>query len=60
MFPSLIAINGNKKVFQTLRTAFDDKSISSFLSDLLAGKGQNFKYEKNPSLDKADSGHSEL
>jgi protein disulfide-isomerase A6 len=59
MFPSLVAINGNKKVYQNLRGAFDQKSISAFLTDLLAGKGQNVKYEKKPSLDKT-TGHDEL
>ena len=59
MFPSLVAINGNKKVYQNLRIAFEEKSISTFLTDLLAGKGRNMKYENEPSLDKA-SGHGEL
>lgn len=59
MFPSMVAINGNKKVYQNLKTAFDQAAISAFLTDLLAGKGQNFKYETKPSLDKA-IGHEEL
>ena len=59
MFPSLIAMNGNKKAYQNLKTAFDQSSISSFLKDMLAGKSKNFKYENEPVLDK-EIGHMEL
>jgi hypothetical protein len=51
MLPGLLAVNGNKKVYQPLRTAFDVDSISSFLKDMMAGRGRNFQYSFNPLLD---------
>ena len=55
MFPSLLAVNGKKKIYQPLRAAFDEDSISKFLSDMVLGKGRNIKYDFHPSLDKVDA-----
>jgi hypothetical protein len=51
MLPGLLAVNGNKKVYQPLRTAFDVDSISSFLKDMMAGRGRIFQYSFDPVLD---------
>jgi hypothetical protein len=52
MLPALLAVNGNKKVYRLLRTAFDESSISSFLGDMMAGLGRNSVYDFTPQLDK--------
>ncbi len=51
MLPALLAVNGNKKVYRLLRTAFDESSISTFLGDMMAGLGRNSVYSFAPLLD---------
>ena len=53
ILPALLAVNGNKKVYRLLRSAFDEPSITSFLSDMMAGRGRNFQYTFDPLLDPA-------
>ena len=63
MLPGLVAFNPNRKAYRLLRTAFEEESISTFLSEMWSGKGRNFQYEFNPILNvekKKKSEHVEL
>ena len=51
MFPSLMVIDPTKKQYSLLRTAFDEKSITTWLDIFLSGGGRT-PYTKTPYLDK--------
>jgi hypothetical protein len=51
MYPGLLAIHKKKSVYRIHRGGFDEESISSFLGDMLVGKGRNSGFKFVPTLD---------
>lgn len=45
-FPALVAVNHKRSYFRNFRSGFDQQGIDEFLSDLVKGKGRNFKLEE--------------
>ncbi|KAJ8331675.1 hypothetical protein O5D80_000574 [Batrachochytrium dendrobatidis] len=54
MYPSILAVNFKRKAYGLLRAAFEEESITKFLTDLISGKGSISKFDLVPTLDKGD------
>jgi protein disulfide-isomerase A6 len=53
-FPAVVAISPQKKMIATMRGSYAKDNVSSFLQDLLIGKGGLSKLDKEFKVKKAD------
>ncbi|CAG8746836.1 10116_t:CDS:2 [Gigaspora margarita] len=51
MFPNLMVLNPNRKVYRPLMGPFDEEGIEKFLNDIAKGRGSSYEYGFDVSID---------
>ncbi|KAF0546377.1 thioredoxin-domain-containing protein [Gigaspora margarita] len=52
MFPNLMVLNPNRKVYRPLMGSFDEEGIEKFLNDIAKGHGSSYEYSFDVNIDK--------
>ena len=54
VFPALMVLNPNRKVYQSYLGPFDEEGIENFLKKVVKGKGKSFEYSFSVTLNADD------